>query len=135
MAGICNVHPWPKDESKNGCNQCRIEVCDVCRATPAWVYLAEPFVSTIKATKKDGKVETFTQYNSAEWAICEDCHVLIQADNIEGLTERALGATWDADPKPQRTDELRAILKADMMRFHGEFVKGIQRPPTKILPA
>jgi hypothetical protein len=130
MAGICNVHPWPANESQNGCLECLVEVCDFCRGTPGWLYLAEEFTSRLVGIKADGTRMTYTQVNSPEWAACNACHDLIEAKDVAALAERAVKADWDGTGRPKK---MREELKRDLMRFHGEFMRRRIGPAKRLL--
>src|SRR5688500_8897502 len=100
MAGICNKHPWPQDESDNGCNECRIAVCDFCRASPTYEYPCDDFVTEVLGVRKDGSLVKADppQGSAGAWAACQSCHDFIEADDWDSLAERTLAADW-ADPE------------------------------------
>jgi hypothetical protein len=59
--------------------------CDVClERDPAWDYHTNMFVCP-----EDGDLPMYV--DDGEWGICDGCHALLQAKDIEGLMDRAFG--------------------------------------------
>ena len=71
------------DEQIHRCLTRTEPVCDFCSSPhPRWNYPAASF----DAESDEGTLGRST----GDWVACEDCHVLIEADNRIGLAERAI---------------------------------------------
>jgi hypothetical protein len=86
-------------------------VCDFCSsAGPAWRYPARTFIAY--------RVSTLAGESVGDWAACETCRRLIEADDRRGLAERSVEQLISDHPELR---ELRADLCAELMRLHGKF--------------
>jgi hypothetical protein len=86
-------------------------VCDFCSsAGPAWRYPACTFIAYC--------VPNLAGESVGDWAACETCRGLIEADDRRGLAERSVEQLISDHPSFR---ELRADLCAELMRLHGKF--------------
>lgn len=86
-------------------------VCDFCSSTgPAWRYPARTFIAYC--------VPNLAGESVGDWAACETCRGLIEADDRCGLAERSVEQLISGRPELR---ELRADLCAELMRLHGKF--------------
>jgi hypothetical protein len=86
-------------------------VCDFCSSDgPAWRYPARTFIAYC--------VTNLAGESVGDWAACETCRGLIEADDRRGLAQRSVEQLIFDHPELR---ELRADLAVELMRLHGKF--------------
>lgn len=85
--------------------------CDFCSAPfPMWRYPARTFIAYIIANIAGESV--------GDWAACDTCHDLIEADDRTGLAQRSLDKLILKHPE---ASEAARILLRDLAAFHETF--------------
>ncbi len=94
-------------------------LCDFCsRPDPRWEYPAGDFIAY--------QVCRVTGESVGNWAACEGCHRLIEAEDRDGLARRSLERLGMHDPAA-----LQAIL-ACLRDLHAKFFAHRLGPPRRI---
>ena len=99
-------------------------ICDFCSSPgPRWEYRCRPAVSV---------VGNCVVADFEPWAVCDECHRLIQAGNHDGLTKRTIDTLIENNPEfePERA-ELYAFLRCGS---HAQFHEGRIGPPVPLAP-
>ncbi len=92
--------------------------CDFCSAfDPTWEYPARTFIAY--------RVAGFTGESVGSWAACDPCHVLIEANDRDGLVERSLGRLGVMD------EGVRESTGACLRALHAKFFANRLGPPTQ----
>lgn len=86
-------------------------VCDFCSAPgPGWRYPARSFVAYCAPNVAGESV--------GDWAACDRCHVLIEADDRSGLAQRSLDELILRHPEAIAA---AAVLYEDLAVLHQQF--------------
>jgi hypothetical protein len=86
-------------------------ICDFCSApAPAWRYPARTFLAYCVANVAGESV--------GDWAACDECHRLIEAEDRNGLAQRSLDGLISKHPE---TRPVAAALYADLAELHDQF--------------
>lgn len=86
-------------------------LCDFCSApAPVWRYPARTFVAY--------SIANIAGESVGDWAACELCHTLIQADDRCGLARRSVDELIAKHPE---TREAAAVLYEELAGLHREF--------------
>ena len=97
-------------------------LCDFCSAPePAWRYPARSFLAYC--------VTNVAGESVGDWAACEQCHILIEADDRSGLARHSLDELIAKHPE--------AILAAtalyeELARLHREFFDHRSGPAVRV---
>ena len=86
-------------------------VCDFCSsASPIWRYPARTFIAYC--------VPNVAGESVGDWAACETCRQLIEADDRRGLAQRSVEQLISDHPEFRK---LRTDLCEELMRLHAKF--------------
>lgn len=85
--------------------------CDFCSASwPMWRYPARSFIAYVAANLAGESV--------GDWAACDTCHLLIEADDRPGLARRSLDELILKHPEARAASD---ILLHDLADLHRRF--------------
>ena len=86
-------------------------LCDFCSAPdPAWRYPARSFVAYC--------VPNAVGESVGDWAACEQCHILIEANDRSGLAQRSLDELIARHPEASLA---ATVLYEELAQLHREF--------------
>jgi hypothetical protein len=86
-------------------------LCDFCSALdPAWRYPAQSFVAYCAPNIAGESV--------GDWAACDRCHILIEANDRSGLAQRSVDELIARDPEARAA---AAVLYEKLAELHREF--------------
>ena len=86
-------------------------ICDFCSApAPAWRYPARTFLAYCVANVAGESV--------GDWAACDACHLLIEAEDRKGLAQRSLDELILKHPEARPA---AAVLYEDLAGLHDQF--------------
>jgi len=93
------------------------EVCDFCNDPhPTWSYPTSDFVgSETTEVTPEAKIH-HTHYSRGDWAACDVCHGLIEADNIPGLKQRMRDVLL-ADIPPEVRPPIEGVVFGQLDQF------------------
>jgi hypothetical protein len=96
-------------------------VCDCCnQPNPKWLYHTEHFRSPLVPNSK---------YVIAGWAACDECHALIEARDLEGISRRASVGQTDSYERGNYDRRYRLSLKLYRALF--SHIQGHSEPFTE----
>lgn len=96
--------------------------CDFCSAPwPMWRYPARSFIAYVAANLAGESV--------GDWAACDACHLLIEADDRAGLALRSLDELM---VKHSEASAAAGILLHDLADLHGRFFEHRSGPAVSI---
>lgn len=86
-------------------------ICDFCSApAPAWRYPARTFLAYCVANVAGESV--------GDWAACDECHKLIEAEDRKSLAQRSLDELILKHPEARPA---AAVLYEDLAELHNQF--------------
>jgi heterodisulfide reductase subunit C len=99
--------------------------CDFCSAPcPTWRYPARSFIA-YRASNLAGE-------SVGDWAACDACHELIEADDRQHLAERSLNELILKHPEARAAAE---ILLQDLAQLHRQFFEHRHGPAVPVADA
>jgi hypothetical protein len=99
--------------------------CDFCSAPcPSWRYPARSFIA-YRASNLAGE-------SVGDWAACDACHKLIEADDHYSLAQRSLDELIVKHPEARAAAE---ILFQDLAELHRQFFEHRRGPAVPIADA
>jgi len=94
-------------------------ICDFCSSQDVhWSYDCPDFSLTLPSGEPWGSTEG--------WAACDACHDFIEANDWDGLRERAVASYFDIHPDTLligATAAVRRRLDSDLRLMHGRFAE------------
>ena len=86
-------------------------ICDFCSApAPVWRYPARTFLAYCVASVAGESV--------GDWAACDECHKLIEAEDRKSLAQRSLDELILKHPEARPA---AAVLYEDLAELHNQF--------------
>ena len=97
-------------------------LCDFCSTPdPAWRYPARSFLAYCAPNVAGESV--------GDWAACEQCHILIEANDRSGLAQRSLDELIAKRPEAILA---ATVLYEELAGLHREFFAHRSGPPVRI---
>jgi Zn-finger protein len=95
------------------------EVCDFCFGPVMWRYPCESFVGPTAENDK----RQWVQESVGAWAACNDCHALIENNQLMELAERS----YNSANAPEGWDQIKRLIpKRELIRqfrvLHDQFL-------------
>jgi hypothetical protein len=99
--------------------------CDFCSAPcPRWRYPARSFVAY--------RAQNLAGESVGDWAACDACHALIEADDRQHLAQRSLDELIAKHPEARAAAD---ILVLDLAELHRQFFEHRYGPAVPIADA
>jgi len=97
-------------------------LCDFCSApAPAWRYPARSFLAYC--------VPNVVGESVGDWAACQECHMLIEANDRGGLAQRSLDELIRKHPE---VSAAAGVLHEELTALHREFFEHRSGPPVRV---
>jgi len=113
-------HPTEWNDGSSGWN------CDFCHYADApemWFYIYEPFEFYVEA------LGTTIAYQEAAMAACEQCHLIIESDNIALLVNVSIEALKRKTPAQHPHPQFEAVFHNVLSRAYNLFRANRTGPP------
>lgn len=106
-------------------------ICDFCSAPPLWLFPAEHFDMGTNVFDP-----AIVHRSESDWAACQECHDLIQAEDRQGLAERTLTTIVRKAEVATRVERRRIerTARPATLDLHDRFRANRTGPPIPIRP-